>query len=147
MAVLHEEVDAVLLEGDGVGVGLGNALNDLNIFYVELEAARGTLVCAHFAGDDDGRLLGEAFEGFKDSGRDALDVGYALNGSGAVAKDGEEKFAALAEVVEPSAKGDGLAFVLAEGGDGGNGSGWSYGGGFFGHGCLCFPGGQDVRTY
>ena len=29
MAVLHEEVDAVLFKGDGVGVGLGDALNDL----------------------------------------------------------------------------------------------------------------------
>ena len=122
----------MLLEGDGVGVGLGDALDDLDIFDIELEAAGGTLVCANLAGDDDRRLLGEAFEGFKDSGRDALDVGYALNGSGAVAKDGEQKFAALAEVVEPSAESDGLAFVLAEGGDGGNGSGWSYVGGFFG---------------
>ena len=29
MAMLHEEVDAVLLERDGVGVGLGDALDDL----------------------------------------------------------------------------------------------------------------------
>jgi len=39
MAVLHEEIDAVLLEGDGVGSGLWNALDDLNVFDVELEAA------------------------------------------------------------------------------------------------------------
>ena len=45
-------------------------------------------------------------------------MGNALDGSGAVAKDGKEELAALAEVVEPSAKGDGLAFVLANGGDG-----------------------------
>ena len=45
-------------------------------------------------------------------------MGHALDGSGAVAKDGEEQLAALAEVVEPTAQGDGLAFVLAEGGDG-----------------------------
>ena len=125
MAVLHEEVDAVLLEGDGVGVGLGDALDDLDIFDVELEAAGGTLVGANLAGDDDGRLLREAFERFENFGRDALDVGHALDGSGAVAKDGEEKLAALAEVVEPAAERDGLAFVLAEGGDGGDGSGWS----------------------
>ena len=41
MAVLHEEVDAVLLEGDGVGVGLGDALNDLEVFDIELDSRRG----------------------------------------------------------------------------------------------------------
>jgi hypothetical protein len=118
MAMLHEEVDAVLLEGDGVGVGLGDALNDLEAFDVELIAAGRTLVGTDFAGDDDAGLLGEAFEGFEDFGGDALHVGYALDGSGAVAKDGEEELAALAEIVEPAAEGDGLAFVLAQGRDG-----------------------------
>ena len=133
MAMLHEEVDAVLLEGDGVGVGLGNALDDLNVFDIELEAAGGALVGADLAGDDDGRLLREAFERLEDCGRNALDVGDALHGSGAVAKDGKQQLAALAEVIEPSAQGDGLAFMLAESGDGGDGSGWSCGGGFFRH--------------
>jgi hypothetical protein len=41
-------------------------------------------------------------------------VGYALHGSGAVAKDGEEELTAFAEIVEPTLDGDGLAFVLAE---------------------------------
>ena len=44
-------------------------------------------------------------------------MGDALDGAGAVAKDGEEELAAFAEVVEPAAEGDGLAFVLAEGGN------------------------------
>ena len=69
VAMLHEEVDAVLLEGDGVGVGLGNALDDFEVFDVELEAAGGALVGADLAGDDDARLLGEAFERFEDLGR------------------------------------------------------------------------------
>ena len=120
MAMLHEEVDAVLLESDGVGVGLGDALDDLEVFNVELVAAGGALVGADFAGDDDAGFLGEAFEGLEDLGGDALDVGHALDGAGAVAKDGEEQLAALAEVVEPSAEGDGLAFMLADGGDGGD---------------------------
>ena len=68
MAMLHEEVDAVLLEGDGVGVGLGDALDDLDVFDVELEAAGGALVGADFAGDDDAGLLGQAFECFEDRG-------------------------------------------------------------------------------
>ena len=69
MAVLHEEVDAVLLEGDGVGVGLGDALDDLQVFDVEFEAAGSALVGADLAGDDDAGLLGEAFEGLEDLGR------------------------------------------------------------------------------
>jgi hypothetical protein len=72
MAVLHEEVDAVLLEGDGVGVGFGDALDDLNVFDVELEAAGRALVGANAAGDDDAGLLGEAFEGVEDGGRTLL---------------------------------------------------------------------------
>jgi hypothetical protein len=68
MAVLHEEVDAVLLEGDGVGVGLGDALDDFEVFDVELEAAGGALVGADFAGDDDAGLLGEALERLEDLG-------------------------------------------------------------------------------
>ena len=120
MAVLHQEVDAVLLERDGVGIGLGHALDDLEVFDVELISARRALVGAHLAGDNDARLLREAFECLEDFGRNALDVGYALDGAGAVAKDGKEQLAALAQVVEPSAQGDGLAFMLAEGGDGGD---------------------------
>jgi hypothetical protein len=147
MAVFHEEVDAVLFEGDGVGSGLGDALDDLDVFDVELEAAGGALVGTDFAGDDDGGFLGEAFEGFKHVSGHAFDVGYALDGSGAVAEDWKEELAAFAEVVEPAAEGDGLAFMLAEGGDGGDRrhlrwgrwrrSGFRSGGcDFFGHGLL-----------
>ncbi len=40
VAVLHEEVDAVLFEGDGEGGFFGDALEDFDVFYVELVAAR-----------------------------------------------------------------------------------------------------------
>jgi hypothetical protein len=49
MAVLHEEVDAMLLEGDGVGIGLGDALDDLEIEDIELISARRPLVGTDFA--------------------------------------------------------------------------------------------------
>ncbi len=130
MAVLHEEVDTVFFERDGVGVGLRNTLDDLHIFDVEFESAGRALVGADFARDNDRRLLSEAFERFEDGRGNALHVGYALNRTGAVAKDGKEQFAALAQVVKPSAQGDRLAFVLAQGGDGG------YGSGDF-RGCVC----------
>ena len=130
MAVLHEEVDTVLFESDGVGVRLGNTLDDLHIFDIEFEAAGSALVGADFARDNDGRFLSEAFERLEDGRGNALYVRYALNCAGAVAKDGEEQLAALAQVVKPSAEGDRLAFVLAKGGDGG------YGRGDF-RGCIC----------
>ncbi len=118
--MLHEEVDAVLLERDRVGIGLGDALDDLNILDVQLKPAVGALVGADLAGDDDTGLLGQALERLKDLRRNALDVGYALDGAGAVAKDGKQELAALAQVIEPSAQSDGLAFMLAEGGDRGH---------------------------
>jgi hypothetical protein len=43
------------LRRDGIGVGLGNALDDLDIFDIELVAAGGALVGADLAGDDDAR--------------------------------------------------------------------------------------------
>ena len=42
----------------------------------------------------------------------------ALDGAGAVAEGGEEELARGADVVKPSAKSDGVAFVGGEGGDG-----------------------------
>ena len=54
------------------------------------------------------------FEGFEDFFGDGGFGDDALDGAGAVAEDGEEELAGGAEVVEPAAEGDGLAFVLAE---------------------------------
>src|SRR5277367_1083521 len=54
VAVLHEEVDAGFLELDGEGGFYGDLLDDLYVFYVELEAAGGPRVGADFSGDDYG---------------------------------------------------------------------------------------------
>ena len=72
MAVLHQEVDAVLLERNGVGIVLGHALHDLDAFYIQFVAARSTLVGAHVAGDDEGRFLRQTLEGVPHLGRDLL---------------------------------------------------------------------------
>ena len=48
------------------------------------------------------------------SGGDGVFRDHSLDYSGAVAKIGEQQFAAFAQVVEPAANGDGLAFVLAD---------------------------------
>ncbi len=129
VAVLHEEVGAMLFEGDGVGIVFGDALDDLDVLDVELVTAGGAFVGADFAGDDDGGFVGEAFDGLEDLGRDGGFGDDALDGAGAVAEDGKEQLAALAQVVEPAVQGDGLAFVLADAGDGGKGR--------FCH-CRCF---------
>ena len=67
------------------------------------------------------------FQGLEDLFGDGGFGDDALDGAGAVAEDGEEELARGAEVVEPAAEGDGLAFVLADGGYGGEGYLW------FGH--------------
>ena len=71
MAMLHEEVDAVILEADRVGIGLGNALHHFDVLHIQLKAARGALIGADLAGDDDAGLLGQALEGLKHFRRDA----------------------------------------------------------------------------
>ena len=121
MAMLHQEIDAVLFRSDGIGIGFGDALHDLDIRDVEFIAAGSALIGAHFAFDDDARFLREAFDGVEDFGRDGVLRDDSLDDAGAVAKLREEQFAAFAEIVEPSANGDGLAFVFADFCDGADG--------------------------
>ena len=127
--MLHEEVDAGLFELDGKGCVCGDFLDDGDAFDVELVAGGGAGVGADLAGDGEGGFEGELFEGVEDFFGDRGFGDDALDGAGAVAEDGEEKLARRAEVVDPAAEGDGLAFVLREGGYGGDGG--SAGG--FGH--------------
>ena len=58
--MIHEEVDAMLFRSDRIRIGFGDALHDLNVGHVEFEAAGSALIGAHFAFDDDARLLREA---------------------------------------------------------------------------------------
>src|SRR4029077_16403872 len=81
---------------------------------IEFIAAGGALIGADFAFDDDAGFLGESFDGVEDFGRDRVLRDYALDDARAVPKLREEELAAFAEVVEPSADGNGLAFVGAD---------------------------------
>jgi len=110
----------VFFGSDGVGSGLGHALHDLDVRDVEFITSGGALIGADLAFDDDAGFLGESFDGVENLGRDGVLRDYALDNAGAVAKLGEEELAAFAEIVEPSADGDGLAFVLADFCDGRN---------------------------
>ena len=114
MAVLHQEVDAVLLGRDRIGIALGNALHDLGGFHLEFVAARGAFVGAHLPGDDQGGFLRQALERVPHLGRNLALDDHALHQTGAVADDGEEQLAALPQVIEPAANGDRLAFMTAE---------------------------------
>src|SRR5208283_721191 len=98
----------------GIWSRLGYALHNLDVRDVQFIAAGGALIGADFAFDDDAGFLREPFDGVEDFGWDGVLRNYALNDAGAVAKLGEEEFAAFAEVVKPSADGDGLTFVLAD---------------------------------
>jgi hypothetical protein len=115
--MLHEEVDAVLLEGDGEGVVGGDGGDDLDVLDVELVAGGGAGVGADFAGDGEGGFELKILEGVEDVLGDGGFGNDALDGAGAVAEGGEEELARGSDVVEPAAQGDGLAFVLGEGGD------------------------------
>src|ERR1700687_650172 len=106
---------------DGVGSRFGHALHDLDVRDIEFIAAGGALIGANFAFDDDAGFPGEAFDGVENFGRDGVLWDYALDDAGAVAKLREKELAAFAEVVEPSADGDGLAFVGADLCDGADG--------------------------
>ena len=114
MAMLHQVLDAVFFGSDGIGICFRDALHDLDIRDIELIAAGGALIGANFAFHDDARFLGEAFDGIENFGRNGILRHYALDDAGAVAKLGEKQLAAFAQVVEPSADDDGLAFVLAD---------------------------------
>ena len=104
----------------GIRRRLRDALHDLHVGHIELVAAVGALVGADFAFDDDARFLGQRLDGVEYFRRDRVFRNNALNDSRAVAKLREQKLSALAQVVEPAADGDRLAFVLADFCDGGD---------------------------
>ena len=105
----------------GYGVDFGHALHDLHVGDIEFVAAVGALVGANFAFDDHARFLGQRLDGVENFGRDRVLRHDALNDAGAVAELREQQLSALAQVVEPAADGDGLALVLADFCDGGDG--------------------------
>jgi hypothetical protein len=108
----HQEVGAVFFGCDGVGIGFGHALHDLDVRDIEFVAAGRALVGANFSFDDDAGFLGEALQG-AESFRILLESANALNDASAIAKDGEEQLAGFAKVVEPTTKGDFLPVMIS----------------------------------
>ena len=116
--MVHQEFDAVILGRDGIRIGLRHALHHFQIFHVHLVAAGGALFGADLAGDDDGRFLGQVFDGFEQRFRQRALHRHALHQAGAVAHDGEHDLAGLAQVVKPAGDLYGFAGVLRGFGDG-----------------------------
>ncbi len=121
--MLHEEVGAVLFRRDGIGVGFGDALDYLHVRHIEFVAAGGTFIGADFAFNDHARFLRESFDSVEHLGRYGILGHHALNDTGAVAKLREQQLPALAQVVEPAADRNRVAFVLADFCDGTDGCG------------------------
>ena len=112
VALIEQEIDAVFFELDGKGRGVGDFLNDLDFGDAHFEAARGALLGANFAGDDDAGFLRETFQRFKGFGI-FFQRADTLDDAGAVAKNREQQFAGFAQVVEPAANRYFLPVVLA----------------------------------
>ena len=112
MAMVEQEIDAVLFELDGVGSGLVNFLQDFDFGDADFVAAGGALLGANFSGDDDAGFLREAFQRGEGVGA-FFERNDALNNAGAVAENREEQLAGFALIVEPAADGDFLRVVFA----------------------------------
>ncbi len=113
VAVIHEEVGAVLLRRDGVLAGAGAD---------HFEGRDGELVRVgvlgvglHLARDAQGGLLREAVGRGEGLGADVVEAHDGLHDAGAVAHLEEDQLLAGAAVVEPPLEGDGLADVLGQG--------------------------------
>ena len=114
MAVLHQKIDAVLFGRDGIRIVGIHALHHLRVGDVEFVAAGSALVGAYLAGDDHARLLRQPLDRLEQFGRNCVLGHHALDDAATVAELREQQLAALAQVVQPSADGDALAFVLAD---------------------------------
>src|SRR5579872_7369367 len=114
VAMLHQEVSAMFLGSDRVGRRFGHSLHDRDVHDIEFVAAVRALVGTYFAFDDYARFLRQGLDRVKHFRRNSILRDNTLNDAGTVAKLGEEQFAALSQVIKPSADRDRLAVVLAD---------------------------------
>ena len=79
MPVIHQELDAVLLGRDRIGIGFGNLLDDFHALDIHLVAALRARLRANLAAHDERRFLRQMLQFFEDIfrqfalQRDALD--------------------------------------------------------------------------
>ena len=133
MALVEEEIHAMLFELNRIRIGLGDALDNFGGADLNFKPAGRARLGLNFSSNDDARLLRETFKcvergGIFFLGDDALDH------AGAVAKNREEQLAGFTQVVKPSANRDAASGVLAGLFDGDDGRS---GGSFLGHEFVC----------
>ena len=102
VAVIHQEVDAVLLGRDRVLRGDEHRGQPGDL---QLEAARGPGLGLDLAGEGQGRLQGEAIEGGEIRVREPALHQDSLGHTGAVPKDDKTDLAAGAQVRDPTLEG------------------------------------------
>jgi hypothetical protein len=103
MPMIHEELDAVLLGADRIGLAL---VADVGALERELTAARGALVLAYHALDHEGRLLGQAIQAPEGVLAEVGEAPHALDRARAVADHEKEQLAARSAVREPALNPD-----------------------------------------
>ncbi len=112
VALIEQEIDAVLFQLDRERLALWNFLHDLNFADADFVAAGGALFRADFAGDNDAGLLRQAFQRFERFGIFLLRAD-PLDDACSISENREEQFARFTQVVEPALECDFLAVVLA----------------------------------
>src|SRR5271157_2366111 len=112
MTMVHQELDAVFFEGDGIRVLDRDQLLDLEVGHIQLEAARSTFVRAHLAADSQRRFLGQVAYPLKELRRNGALHHHTLNQARAVAEERKQKLAALSQVIEPPLDKNFLANVI-----------------------------------
>ncbi len=112
MTMVHQELDAVLFEGDGIRVLDRDQLLDLEVGHIQFEAARSTFIRAHLAGDSQRRFLGQNAYPLKELRRNRALHHHTLNQARAVAEERKQKLAALSQVIEPPLDKNFLANVI-----------------------------------
>src|SRR5277367_5116260 len=107
MPLVEQKIDAMLLQLNGIGIRIGDALDDLDPTHMNFIAARRARFGLNLPRHDHARFLRESFQR-AESHRLFFERNYTLDDSRAVAKNWKEELARFSQVIKPTADGDGL---------------------------------------
>ena len=96
VAMVHQEIDAMIFRSDRIRRSFGNALDHVDLFEIHFVAAGGARLCPHLAANDDRRLLRQILDRLERLlGQVRLHCD-TLHNPGAIAKQRERDFAGFA---------------------------------------------------
>ena len=95
MAMVEQEIDAVLFELDGIRLRFGNLLQHFDFRDAHFESARSALFGANFSGDDDAGFLRQTFQRSEGLGT-FFQRANALDDASAVTENRKEQLAGFA---------------------------------------------------